>query len=100
MAVYMATGGSTPHVMGVAQDAMPADCPMVMTKTVSSEKSAEQGDGTSERGCQSCQLCMSLATPDTPSVQGISAEPVCAPMPRTDRFTSADPARAAKPPIT
>lgn len=88
----------------MAASAMPADCPMVMLTAGSAEAGASDDDGatlsTTDRSCQSCQLCMALIAPETVAVQTLSAAPHAVTVHSTDRFASVDPVRAAKPPIS
>lgn len=99
MAVYMAAGETTAVTMVAGDQAMPADCPMMM-EFGSSEKGSDQGDSKSHRACQSCQLCMALATFGTEVIKTRSHKPPNAAVPRADRFASADQVRVVKPPIS
>lgn len=99
MAVYMAASETTTMAMVAADQGMPADCPMMMQAS-SSDKSADQGGNKSHRGCQSCQLCMSLAAFETQATRTLPHMPITAEIPRADRFANADLVRAVKPPIS
>jgi hypothetical protein len=90
MAVAMAA--SPALASGAHHAAMPADCPMLLTK--------DGGDGKTERSCQTCQLCMSLAAAEAPAAKAAAHQQLAATTPSADRFSSADLARAAKPPIS
>lgn len=104
MAVHMAASAS-------AAQAMPSDCPMmIQTGASASDAGAKHLGDSSDKGdygkspgnslsCQSCQLCMSLATPDTPAIQPLAGGPRATTAARAERFASADLPRATKPPI-
>ncbi len=92
MAVHMAASEMA-VAAGEPAAAMPADCPMHMTAA---------GDGTepqAERGCQSCQLCMSLSPVTLPLLKAPGLRPLAAASPQADRYASAELARLVKPPI-
>lgn len=93
MAVHMA-GNEVAAAAGVALAAMPADCPMHMT---AAEDNTEHQ---AERGCQSCQLCMSLSPATLPLLKAPGLRPLAAASPPADRYASADLARLVKPPIS
>ncbi|MBC7918502.1 MAG: hypothetical protein H7Y28_11915 [Rhodoferax sp.] len=99
MSVYMAASETTATAMAAKDQAMPADCPM-MLQADSSDTSADQGGNKSHQSCQSCQLCMSLASMGTEVIKTLPHTPLPAAIPRADRFASADLVRAAKPPIS
>ncbi|XHS77295.1 hypothetical protein ACFJGW_16430 [Burkholderiaceae bacterium UC74_6] len=67
------------------------DCPM---------KKGADGTAMFNHGCQSCQLCMSLAAPVFPLLEFQASAPgTSLPVP-DERFSSAELARSAKPPIS
>ena len=108
MAEHMATnGGPASHAVGAAPGAMSADCPMLMQiaakagapDTASTDDSGATSTPT-ERSCQSCQLCMSLAAHDVPAVQAVCPAPQTLAVHRADRFASADLPLFSKPPIS
>lgn len=92
MAVHMAAK-EVAVASGQPAAAMPADCPMHMTAA------GDSSDAQAERGCQSCQLCMSLSPATTPVLKAPSLRPRTAASPHADRYASAELARLVKPPI-
>lgn len=81
----------------ISMDGMPADCPMLAQAESKSEKSTSPAKGFV--GCQTCQLCMTLASFSFPQIQ-LSAHPtVVHPDPTSARFISANVAPQVKPPI-
>lgn len=108
MADHMAanSGAAAQHA---TTGSMPADCPMMMlqmaAKAGATQDAAPDDDSgatttPSERTCQSCQLCMSLAAPHTTATQAVSPAPQTVAVHRADRFASADLAQVNKPPIS
>lgn len=93
MAVHMAAG-EVAVVAGEPAAAMLADCPMHMTAADNSTE--PQAD----RGCQSCQLCMSLSPATLPLIKAPGLRPLVAASPHADRYASAELARLVKPPIS
>lgn len=84
--------------------AMPVDCPM-MQKAASAVGDAAHTpektmDGKSHQGCQTCQLCMSLATLDSLSEKLPEPEPFGSPLALADRYASAELFEDSKPPIS
>lgn len=92
MAVHMAAN-EVAGATGEAVAAMPADCPMHMT---AADDSTEPQ---AERGCQSCQLCMSLSPATLSLLKAPGLRPLSAASPPADRYASAELARLVKPPI-
>lgn len=92
MAVHMAAN-EVAVATGEPAAVMPADCPMHMT---TAEDSTEPQ---AERGCQSCQLCMSLSPATLPLLKASGLRPLAAASPHADCYASAELARAVKPPI-
>lgn len=107
MADHMAanSGAASQHA---TTGAMPADCPMMLQMAVKAgamQDPATDDDSaapttSSERTCQSCQLCMSLAAPETTAVQAASPAPQTLAVHSAYRFASADLPRSIKPPIS
>ena len=97
MVIHMAASELASHVM--AMGAAHEDCSMMM-KAASSEKGVHHGDGKSDGACQTCQLCMSVGVTAVLFIKALSAEPLVVAIPRTDSFSSAELARAVKPPIS
>ena len=93
MAVHMA-GNELAAAAGVALAAMPADCPMHMTAA------GDSNETQAERGCQSCQLCMSLSPASLPQLKAPGLRPLATASPQAERYSSADLARLVKPPIS
>ena len=106
MAVQMALAGNTAmeSSMDAGQGAMPVDCPM-MQKAASAVGDAAHTpektmDGKSHQGCQTCQLCMSLATLDSLSAKLPEPEPFGSPIALADRYAGAELFEDSKPPIS
>jgi hypothetical protein len=76
---------------------MPDDCPMLVQQTSEAQKSP--GSTKSKAGCQSCQLCMSVASISVPHLYLLTCEGQCLAMASSTRFTNADLSRKVKPPI-
>jgi hypothetical protein len=99
MAIQMTSSQVAIEIAGeqVSLAAMPEDCPMLAQQAVDIEKSPSPSK--SLAGCQTCQLCMSLAgqidLPSNISTYERQAPPVIANV----SYVSADLARLAKPPI-
>lgn len=105
MAVQMALAGNTAmeSSMDAGQVAMPVDCPM-MQKAASAVRGAAHTpektmDGKSHPGCQTCQLCMSLATLDSLSAKLHDPVPFGPALALADRYASAELFEDSKPPI-
>lgn len=99
MAVQMTS--SQVHVAAaggpVSVAAMPADCPMLAQPAWDAEKSPAPSK--SHAGCQTCQLCMSLATQSFSPTSLLAYERHAPPVAASASFLSADLARQVKPPI-
>ncbi len=95
MAVHMAANEMA-VAAGEHAQAMPADCPMHLTAADDNN----QGEAQAERGCQSCQLCMSLSPAVTPVLKAPGLRPQATASPQADRYASAELARLVKPPIS
>lgn len=102
MAVQMAHSGST--TMSAAQGVMPADCPMMQmiasSVGVPSLSSEKPMDGKVRQGCQTCQLCMSLAGLNSFSAKLPEPGPFGPVMALLDRYSSAELFEDSKPPIS
>lgn len=102
MAVQMALAGNAgmESSMDVGQGAMPGDCPMMQKAAEAAHAPDKPMDGKSHQGCQTCQLCMSLATLDSLPVK--LAEPTHrGPVFSVeDRYFSAELFEDSKPPIS
>lgn len=96
MAVQM-TSSQVSMTATVAMEAMPADCPMMAQPASEAEKSPVQSK--SHVGCQTCQLCMSLAAQSVPFPYLLTYERHAPPVSAASHFLSADLARQVKPPI-
>lgn len=81
----------------MAMSGMPADCPMMARPASEAEKSPTPSK--SHIGCQTCQLCMTLATPSFPSTDLLTYARQTHPASTSASFISADLARQVKPPI-
>ncbi len=91
---------TTASVAGERVKAMPLDCPM-MAKSGAMQDDPQQGENlSSHAGCQSCQLCMALASPQI--LNHAAPEMVKSGLRiwHPSSYTSADIARDVKPPIS
>lgn len=93
MAVHMAAN-EVAVAAGEPAAAMPADCPMHLTPA------GDSTEAQAERGCQSCQLCMSLSPATLPLLKASGLRPLADASPPADRYASAELARLVKPPIS
>lgn len=88
----------------MAANAMPADCPMMMLNAGLAEAGSTDDSGATptptERTCQSCQLCMALASPEMPIVQAVGPVAPTVVVHRSDSFASAEIPPVSKPPIS
>jgi hypothetical protein len=99
MAVQMAVGELASASIGAMHGAMPEHC-LMMSEAGTPADGVVLGDGQAERGCQACQLCMSLAPYEVLTVRVMSFPSSGVYTPRSNRFNSAERARALKPPIS
>ena len=81
----------------MSMDGMPADCPMLAQAESKSDKSTSPAKGFA--GCQTCQLCMTLASLSFPQIQLSAHRTEVHPDSSRARFSSADLALQVKPPI-
>ncbi len=93
MGIDMATSGMASHASSAAQDDS-------MLEAGASEAGVPPPACEGERGCQACQLCMSLAPYDVMAVKAIPLEVSAVDIPLAQRFVSAEHKRAVKPPIS
>lgn len=100
MATDMAAGGMASHALSSGQDdSMLENCP-TMIEAGASEAGVPAPVGEGERGCQACQLCMSLAPYEVTAVQAIFLESSAVNIPLAECFVSAERTRPVKPPIS
>ncbi len=95
MAVHMAAN-EVAVAAGEPAAAMPADCPMHITAADDGQSSEAQA----ERGCQSCQLCMSLSPAVVPVLKAPGLRPQATASLQAVPYASAELARLVKPPIS
>ena len=81
----------------VSMYGMPADCPMLALPAPKDVESASPAKGLA--ACQSCQLCMTLASLSFPQTHLLAYARQLPPIAGHANFISADLARQAKPPI-
>jgi hypothetical protein len=81
----------------MSMDGMPADCPMLAQAESKSDKPISPAKGFA--GCQTCQLCMTLASFSFPQIQLSAHRTEVRPDSSRARFSSADLALQVKPPI-
>jgi hypothetical protein len=81
----------------MSMDGMPADCPMLAQAESKSDKSTSPAKGFA--GCQTCQLCMTLASLSFPQIQLSAHRTEVHPDSSRARFSSADLTLQVKPPI-
>jgi hypothetical protein len=81
----------------MSMDGMPADCPMLAQAESKFDKSTRPAKGFA--GCQTCQLCMTLASLSFPQIQLSAHRTEVHPDSSRTRFSSADLALQVKPPI-
>lgn len=101
MAIFMVSSPAASVATQAERSAMPEHCPMMMLNLPAAETGSVHPDGKSHHACKSCQLCMALATHETPVLETISFAPsTVVHILHAEQFASADLARAAKPPIS
>ena len=83
-----------------AGSAMPADCPMQAQATADKASDVGQATGTHCNGCDTCQLCLSLATFTWTRVADGLLKPQATPVTIGIRFSNADSVASLKPPIS
>lgn len=81
----------------ISMDGMPADCPMLAQAESKSEKSTSPAKGFA--GCQTCQLCMTLASLSLPQTLLSPRPTLVHPEAASASFISANVAPQVKPPI-
>jgi hypothetical protein len=99
MFVQMAYSQTIAEVAGeqISMDGMPADCPMLAQAESKSQKLANPAKGFV--GCQTCQLCMTLASLSFPQTQLSAHRTEVHPEAASASFSSADLTLRIKPPI-
>lgn len=89
---------------GAEASAMPEDCPMNAqasnTADMAGDPEAPVADGAHCKGCNTCQLCLALASFTWPGLQAAGFTPHAEPLPGGTRFSSAERASGFKPPIS
>ena len=81
--------------------AMPEDCPMnVQSKDGRSVEGDEPGETASACNCNSCELCLALASLNLPTLATAVFTPYAEPPSRGTRFSSAERVFNLKPPIS
>jgi hypothetical protein len=93
--------GSQQDATLTAEDSMPADCPMHAQGAGTDAASPEVGSsgGSHCNACDTCELCLALATSTWPDAAAVSFARHIAPLAMGYRFTSADSFSSFKPPI-
>jgi hypothetical protein len=96
------TGSAVPaSAVADADASMPADCPM---HAQSADKAAAdtdaQASGVHCNACDTCELCLALATSTWPDLLPTAFTPHAAPLATGYRFSSADSFSSLKPPIS
>jgi hypothetical protein len=83
-----------------AESAMPADCPMHAQAAADESSDANQktGAGTHCNGCNTCELCLALASFTWADPPTSPFTPHAAPLSQGTRFSSADSVSSLKPP--
>jgi hypothetical protein len=81
----------------VSMGGMPADCPMLALQAPKDAESPSPAKGLA--ACQTCQLCMTLASWSFPQTHLLAYARQLPPKAGHANFISADLARQAKPPI-
>jgi hypothetical protein len=99
MAVQMAPSLAIVEVAEVviSMDGMPIDCPMLGQSVSKDGKSSSSSLGKSS--CQTCELCMALASLTLPQNHLLTYVRQAHPMPTSSSFISADLAPQVEPPI-
>jgi hypothetical protein len=82
---------------GVQASAMPEDCPM---HAQASDPEAPATNGAHCNGCDTCELCLALASLVWPGLQPAGFTPHAEPLADGSHFNSADRASGFKPPIS
>ena len=92
--------GTTASVAGGQAKGMPLDCPMMSAKVGDALDDGQPDESQSRAGCQSCQLCMALASPQI--LNHTAPEMIKSGLRiwHPSSYTSADIARDVKPPIS
>ena len=83
-----------------AESAMPADCPMQAQAAADKSSDAAQTTGSHCNGCNTCQLCLTLASFTWTHSPAGPIKPHAAPSAIGIRFSNADSVASLKPPIS
>lgn len=94
--VAMAPQAALVAEAGAEASAMPEDCPMFGK---ASEKETPVADGAHCNGCNTCELCLALASFTWPGLQPAGFIPHAEPLAGGTLFTSAERTSSFKPPI-
>jgi hypothetical protein len=96
------TGSPVPASVVIDADAsMPADCPMHAQFADKAAAGTDvQAGGVHCNACDTCELCLALATSTWPDAAPLAFAPHVAPLAAGYRFSSADSFSSFKPPIS
>ena len=85
-----------------ADGAMPADCPMhaQVADTDAASPDVASSGGSHCNACDTCELCLALASSTWPDAAALAFAPHVAPLATGYRFSSADRFSSLKPPIS
>lgn len=97
MAAQQAQQAAANAESGIEASAMPEDCPM---HAQASEAETSQADGAHCNGCNTCELCLALASFTWPGLQPAAFTLHAEPLAGGTLFTSAERASGFKPPIS
>lgn len=97
MAAQQAQQAAANAESGIEASAMPEDCLM---HAQASEAEASQADGAHCNGCNTCELCLALASFTWPGLQPAAFTLHAEPLAGGTLFTSAERASGFKPPIS
>lgn len=104
MAVSMAAQQVSMAASDAASAAMPEDCPMQMQATAGADTAAPDASpaqgGTAHCSCDTCELCLALASVSPFQMPHMSFAPAVGPVADGLLFVSADRATGLKPPIS
>ena len=101
MVLQMQAGSPAVAQAEALDHAMPPDCALHMHMAqAASPQGTPHAAGADHKSCQSCQLCMPLATLQADAPLALAAMPQALPRAHSSRFASADAALGVKPPIS
>ena len=96
-----ATPGSGWNAVSRASAAMPEDCPMSAQNQDGKSLEGEQaGETAASCNCNSCELCLALATSTFPTMAKATFTPHAEPPSHGTRFSNAERVFSLKPPIS